>query len=68
MQVMIRKLVPSPVNAETALATRRITTSGFLKRARYCGSSDLSCLSRNRLGPNLSSRALASALASLWPP
>lgn len=61
IQVMMKKLVTSPVNADTALATRRMTTSGFLKRVRYCNSSDFCCPSRNTFGPNLASCAFASA-------
>ena len=47
---MMRKLATSPVNAETALATSRIMTSGFLKRERNCSSSELSWLLAEQVG------------------
>jgi len=64
MKLMMRKLVTSPVNAETALAMRRIRTSGFLKRVRYYSSSDFSSRSRNRFGPYWASLFLPSVLDS----
>ncbi len=64
MVPMMKKLVASPVKAESPLAARRMMTRGLRNLARNCRISAFLRSLWIRLGPNRASRRAASALLS----